>query len=132
GFRRVVMMPLDATHDVVVGLPLMEKIRSLGTVFGDTVAAVLDFYIAGHDASHPMEVASSAPVHDALCVSYLMDPAIVELRHVPVSIDTTSHQNFGRTTVDVNHRGDADPNVWWAFSADQTRFDRTILTALEA
>lgn len=127
GFRRITMMPLDATHDVIMDRLMVEKIRSTDTAFGYAVASVLDFYITGHDLSHPMDATGSAPVHDALCVSYLMDPEVVEIRPVHVSVDTTSFQNFGRTTVDVNNRGGASPNVWWAFSADQTRFDRTIL-----
>lgn len=132
GFGRVALLPLDATHDVVMDRAMIARIREIGTASGDAVAAVLDFYIAGHDESHPMDVAESAPVHDALCVSYLMDPEVVALRHVSVGVDTTGFQNFGRTTVDVNRRGDAAPNVWWGFSADQARFDRTVLTALRA
>ncbi|WP_401000719.1 nucleoside hydrolase [Agromyces sp. GXQ0307] len=132
GFQRVTVMPLDATHDVVTDRAMIEQIRALGTDGAAAVAAVLDFYIAGHDASHPMDSPASAPVHDALCVSYLMDPEVVDLRHVAVSVDTTGFQNFGRTTVDVNHRGNAAPNVWWGFSADQARFDRTVLESLRA
>lgn len=131
GFRRIVVMPLDATHDVVMDRAMLERLDVLGTPGGSTVAAVLDFYIAGHDLTHPMEQAASAPVHDALCIAYLMDPEVVELRHVHASVDTTSFHNYGRTTVDVNNRSGAEPNVWWAFSADQSRFDRALLAALQ-
>lgn len=130
GFPRITVMPLDATHDVVTDRAMIAEIKALKTKRAEAVAAVLDYYIAGHDASHPMDVMASAPIHDALCISYLMDPDVVDLRHVAVSVDTTGFQNFGRTTVDVNGRGDAGPNVWWAFSADQERFDRTMLDAL--
>ncbi|MCR8669561.1 nucleoside hydrolase [Agrococcus sp. HG114] len=132
GFERTVVMPLDATHDVVMDRAMLERLDALGTPGGSTVAAVLDFYITGHDLTHPMEQAASAPVHDALCIAYLMDPEVVELRHVHASVDTTSFHNYGRTTVDVNQRLDAEPNIWWAFSADQARFDRALLSSLQS
>lgn len=131
GFRRTVVMPLDATHDVVMDRAMLTRLDELGTPGGTTVAAVLDFYITGHDLTHPMETAASAPVHDALCIAYLMDPEVVELRHVHASVDTTGFQNYGRTTIDVNDRLGREPNVWWAFAADQARFDRALLTSLQ-
>lgn len=132
GFARIVVMPLDATHDVVMDRAMLARLDELGTPGGTTVSAVLDFYITGHDLTHPMEQAASAPVHDALCIAYLMDPEVVELRHSHVSVDTTSYQNFGRTTVDVNNRLGAEPNVWWSFAADQARFDNALLSSLQS
>ncbi|WP_394217127.1 nucleoside hydrolase [Brachybacterium vulturis] len=131
GFSRIVVMPLDATHDVVVDRELLSRIDSLGTPGGSVVSTVLDFYITGHDLTHRMDQAHSAPVHDALCIAYLMDPEVVELRHVHTSVDTTSYHNYGRTTVDVNERNGASPNTWWAFSADQKRFTRALISSLQ-
>ncbi len=82
------------------------------------MATVLSGYISGRQSGERR----AGPVHDALCIAYLIDPAVVRLEHYHVAVDTTGYQNFGRTIVDVRRRSDTEANTWFAVSADPARF----------
>ncbi len=66
-----------------------------------------------------MEERNAAPVHDALCVNYMLDPSVVTtlFRHVDVECHGTL--TVGRTVVDTHHRNLKDANCHVAFAADR-------------
>jgi inosine-uridine nucleoside N-ribohydrolase len=69
-----------------------------------------------------MKERGAAPVHDAVCVAYLVDPSIIttEFRHV--AVETMGALTVGRTVVDTNFRGEHAPNCHFAFHADRRKF----------
>jgi inosine-uridine nucleoside N-ribohydrolase len=122
GFRRLVMVPLDATHEALVSRAACDALAALGTPAGIAASRFIGLRIAGYDASQRMTEAQSAPVHDALCVAYLVQPDIIETRHVHVAVETQGLLTTGRTVVDINRRGGQAPNCHFAFHADRQRF----------
>ncbi|NEE03002.1 nucleoside hydrolase [Phytoactinopolyspora halotolerans] len=118
GFERLVLIPLDATLQALVSDEQIRELDALGTPGGTGAAAVLAGYVSGGVAGAP----SVRPVHDALCIAYLLDPDVVRLTRYHVAVDTTGYQSFGRTIVDVRSQGGDDPNAWFATSADAARF----------
>jgi inosine-uridine nucleoside N-ribohydrolase len=122
GFERVVLVPLDATHDALVTSAQADELAALGTPGALATAGCITQRIIAHDESQPQKIPSSAPIHDALCIAYLIDPAVIPLEHYHVGIETTGLQTFGRTVIDVRHRGFEKPNAWVALTADADRF----------
>ena len=117
GFRRLVLVPLDATWQALMGPPEVDALRSLGSVAGALAAGFVSDRISAY-ASMPLQ--GRAPVHDPLTVAYLLDPAVVSLapRCVTVSPD-------GQTTL-----ADGDPNAHVALACDAARFRSTLLATL--
>ena len=77
-----------------------------------------------------METARSAPVHDALCVAYLVDPGVVTGRRVHVDIETSGELTVGRTVMDTHGHFGSAPNAFVAFDADGPRFVELLLDVL--
>ena len=74
-----------------------------------------------------MERPSSAPVHDALCIAYLVDPSVVSGRRVHVDVETRGELTIGRTVMDTHGRFGREPNAFVAFAADRPKFVSMLL-----
>ena len=122
GFRRVVLVPLDATHQALVSGANCEQFRALGTAAGEGAARFIEKRISGYDANQPMAERGAAPVHDAVCVAYLVKPDIITTRHLHVDVETMGPLTVGRTVIDTHFRGDGAPNCHVAFGADRQAF----------
>jgi inosine-uridine nucleoside N-ribohydrolase len=128
--RPIRMVPLDATHRAPVSLDDCARLRALGTVAANATAAIVEQRIAGYNATQPMAGASTAPVHDALAVCAVIEPAVLTTRHIRVDVETTSTLAAGRTICDVRPTPDGIPNVEFAFDADGPRFVEMLVEIL--
>lgn len=129
GIERLTVAPLDATHEVLVSRDDLRRYRELETSAGQVVSAVTEYYIDSYHATDPHGIGAllSAPLHDALCVAYAIDPAVLELTEVTVDVETVSPQNYGRTTIDYLHgRSGTVGNARFAVHADSERFHRIL------
>ena len=127
GFRKLTLVPLDATHKALVTRRDCDRLAALGTPAGDAAAAMIGARIEAHDRFQRMPEAASAPVHDALCVAWLIDPTVLTLQRHHVAVETRGELTVGRTVIDVNRRGDGVPNADVAFDADARRFVALLL-----
>ena len=112
-------MPLDATHQALVSLDDCAALRALGTPAGEAAARFTERRIEGYDRTQPMKRPNAAPVHDALAVASIVDPAVITTTFLHVDVETTGELTVGETVVDTNHRGDGEPNVHFALEADE-------------
>jgi purine nucleosidase/ribosylpyrimidine nucleosidase len=126
GVPRLTMVSIDATHEVLVSRKDLERYRDLGTRAGALVAGIGEYYIDGYDSTTPMGGGSAAPLHDAVCLAYAIDPRVLDLVEVYVEVDTVSPRNYGRTTVDFQGFLERPPNVRFATHADSARFHRIL------
>ena len=122
GFRRVVLVPLDATHDALITGTQAAELESIGTPAARATASLIRQRITAHDESQPQAILDSAPIHDALCIAYLIDPSVIPLTFYHVGIETMGVQAFGRTVIDVRFRGTEQPNAYVALTADAEKF----------
>jgi inosine-uridine nucleoside N-ribohydrolase len=122
GFRNVTLVPLDATHQALVSRAQCQALEALGTPAARAAAALIDHRIAGYDSTQPMTVAESAPVHDALCVAYLLRRDVLDVARVHVDVETSGRLTVGRTVIDIYHRGGHEPNCNVALNADGKLF----------
>jgi inosine-uridine nucleoside N-ribohydrolase len=127
GLQNVVVMPLDATHRALVSRDDCRRMRELGTPAGDAAAAFIERRIASYDQFQPMDIVASAPVHDALCVAYLVDPTVVTGKRAHVDIETNGERTVGRSVIDTTNNFKREPNAFVAFDADAPRFVSLLL-----
>lgn len=129
GLRDVVVMPLDATHKALVSLDDCASLRGLGTPAGAAAAAMIEYRIDSYDRRELMSIPHTAPVHDALCVAYLIDPTVVSGMHAHVDVETHGELTVGRTVIDTHRRSGNEPNAFIAFDADAPKFVSMLLEA---
>jgi inosine-uridine nucleoside N-ribohydrolase len=126
-FRKMTLVPLDATHRALVSYDDCEKLRALGTPAGTAAAEFIGHRIHVHDEIQRMAVAGTTPVHDAVCVGYLVDPTLITTRHLHVAVETTGTLTVGRTVIDTHFRSGQAPQCHVAFDADAKRFMALLL-----
>ena len=122
GLQNVVVMPLDATHRALVSLDECQRMRELGTPAAQAAASFIERRIVAYDDLQPMDTLHSAPVHDALCIAYLVDPTVVTGRHVHLDVETRGELTIGRTVMDTRAISRKEPNALVAFDADAPKF----------
>ena len=127
GLQNLTLIPLDATHRALVSADDCRRMRALGTAAGEAAASFIEGRITAYDALQPMDTAGSAPVHDALCVAYLVDPSVVTGQRVHVDIETRGELTLGRTVMDRHGRFGQEPNAFVAFDADAPKFVSMLL-----
>jgi inosine-uridine nucleoside N-ribohydrolase len=127
GWRKVTMVPLDATHEALISLDQCRRLRGLNSPAGEAAATFIEYRIAGYQANQPTGVLDTAPVHDAVCIAALTDEKVIETRHVNVVVETTGDYTIGRTVVDHERRTNRSANCHVAFHADRERFFEIIL-----
>ncbi len=126
-FRKMTLVPLDATHRALVSQADCAKLRALGTPAGSAAADFIGHRIHVHDELQRMAIPGTTPVHDAVCVGYLVDPTLITTRRLHVAVETTGALTVGRTIIDTHFRGGREPQCNVAFDADAERFIALLL-----
>ncbi len=108
-----------------------KALEDLGSNAGIAASRFIAQRIKGYDSTQPMKVAGAAPVHDAVCVAYLVRPELLETRHVSVVVETQGVHTVGRTVMDVNQRGNNAPNCHVAFGAQAGIFIDMLMTVFQ-
>ena len=130
GFPDVTVVPLDATHAALVTREDCDRLAQAGTPAARAAESFIRQRIAVHEATERMALADSAPVHDALCIGMLVDPAVVVTRPVHVDVETAGALTLGRSVMDVHQRGGRPPNCKVAFKAERQRFVEMMIRTL--
>jgi inosine-uridine nucleoside N-ribohydrolase len=127
GLANVTLVPLDATHKALVSAEDCVRLRALGTPAGDAAAALIEGRIMAYDTLQPMDTLRTAPVHDALCVAFLVDPTVVSGQRAHVDVETRGELTMGRTVIDIRGISGQEPNAFVAFDADAPKFVSMLL-----
>ena len=123
GFEKITLVPLDATHQALMTYADCDRLAALGTPAALATAEIVRFRIDVHDKYQRMgEEGGAAPVHDAVCVAYLVDRDILATRPYYVEVETASPLTVGTTIVDTQLRTGFPVNVDLALTADPRRF----------
>lgn len=148
-----VILPLDATWRASLSEEDAGKLAALGTPAASLAARLIARRIASPEASDvtphncelrrtPGTVASvmlcrscdhTAPVHDALAVAYLIDPAVVtELADANVDIDISGGLCDGRMVCDFHNtkKGTVPVTAKVALNADSAKFAAMLMENL--
>ncbi len=119
GIRRVVMLGLHVTQQVISTPERIERIRALGTRVGKTVAAMLSFYGQRESRRYGQE---GGPLHDPCVIAYLLQPDLFQTQPCYVEVETASPLNLGRTVVDRWGFSGQAANAEVAFGVDVQGF----------
>jgi inosine-uridine nucleoside N-ribohydrolase len=122
GFRKMTLVPLDATHRALVSRKDCDRLKALGTPAGEAASVLIGDRIVVHDQSQEMDVPHTTPVHDALCVASLVLPSILTTRRLHVAVETKGELTVGRTVIDTHFRGTGKPQCDVAFDANAGAF----------
>ena len=128
GFREIVLVPLDATHRALISMDDCKRFRELGTPAGEATATFVERRIGGYDETQPMSRRGAAPVHDALCVAYLIDPDVISGDNYHVDVETGGPLTVGRTVVDTHRRSGKAANAFVALDANEQKFRDLLLS----
>lgn len=125
----ITLLPLDATHQALVGAEDIARLRQIGTRAAAIAAAVTEIRLEAYNATQPMRKPGN-PVHDALTVCAVIDPTIIRTEHIHVDVEVCGELTAGRTVCDFHHRGKGVPNADVAIWADEGKFIQMLETIL--
>lgn len=121
----ITMIGLDVTHEAQVMAAEVDYLLNSGHRVGIMVGELLEFFGEFHEAMG----FAGMPLHDPLAMATVLDPTIVETRHLPVTIETQGQYTTGRTVVDFYGVTGKEPNVDVALKVDRDRFVQMVIDA---
>ncbi len=125
---------LDATHAAYLNMEDVARIRAIGTKPAEVVASLCEQRIKGYSTWQKVAEEPAAPIHDPLCVAYLVDPTVItELVDAPCEVDCGRGSAYGVTMFDIkNGRMEAkEPNCKVALAADRQKYVDILCQLLE-
>ena len=124
----IVMMGLDVTRKA---LCLPEIIEEMGTLDNKASKLFVELMTVFSEGQKRMYGWEGAPVHDATCVAYLIDPSFMETQDMFVDVDLSHGQSYGRTNCDGFFiLGDKTTNVKVCVGIDPNGFWRIVKESL--
>ncbi len=130
GLREIVVLPLDATHSAPLTWADCDAFADLGTPAGEAAAMFLRHRIAQDQTPDGLKAEPSAPVHDPLCVAYLIRPDVITSGGAfPVTVETTGELTLGQLIVDTRPWSKAPVTATVAFSAAVEVFREVLMEA---
>ncbi|KQX69402.1 nucleoside hydrolase [Angustibacter sp. Root456] len=127
GFEKVTLVPLDATHQALVSADDCTRMKALGTPAGIAADVLIGRRVSAYTRGHGVAVADAAPVHDALCTAYLVEPKVISTRHLHVCVETQGKYTVGRTVIDTRTHDSLPPNCHVALQADAPLFVQQLM-----
>jgi inosine-uridine nucleoside N-ribohydrolase len=130
GLREIVVLPLDATHTAPLTLDDCEAFDGLGTPAGHAAAMLLRHRIAQDQTPLDRRSEPSAPVHDPLCVAYLIRPDVITSSGTfPVTVETTGEHTVGQLIMDTRPWSKDPVTATVAFAASVAVFREVLMEA---
>jgi len=130
GIRDVVIMPLDATHSAPLTLADCDVFDSLGTPAALATSKFTRHRITHDGADFLDPWVPSAPVHDPLCIAYLIRPEVItSSARYPVFIETRGEKTLGEMLVDTRPWRTAEGTATVAFAASHEVLRDVLLEA---
>lgn len=124
----IVMVGLDVTNRALLTFEDIDYIESLGRKVSSVIAPLLRFFGKANNEFFGFD---GAPIHDALAVSYLIDPTVLTLKHLHVDIETKGEFTSGQTVVDYYNVTKKEPNAYVALDLDLPKFKKLIIDAIK-
>ena len=129
---KITWVPLDATHKCYMTTGDAEQLYATGNPVAKAVADCIITRTTGYEKDADMAAMQAAPIHDALAISYLIDPNVLkDVRHVNMHVVTGGGYADGMTVLDMRELIDKPaPNCYFALDADRDLFMKILLDAI--
>ena len=105
----VVMLGLDATHQVRPDEAVIERMAALDNPRAALAARMLRF---SNEVERTVVGGESAPLHDPCIIAWLLRPELFRLRPCRIEVETESDLTRGHTAVEFRVPDDAAPHRW--------------------
>lgn len=122
------MVGLDVTHQALMTPVHTEALAAAGKA-GQLVADLFAFYAQFHHRQYGWD---GAPVHDAVAMAHVLDPALLTTTQCGVVVDTGPEPSRGRTNADVRNTMGWTPNCHVAVDIDAERFFELLIGRISA
>jgi purine nucleosidase len=115
----ITLLPLDATHRLLVTPARMEAFRALGNAAGQAIADMLSFSESFDLKKYGW---GGAPIHDPAVIAWLLAPHLFSGRRINVMVETDSALTRGMTVADYWRVTDRPANALFLREADAEGF----------
>lgn len=122
----VTMVGLDVTHRAGAGAEEIARMRSLGRV-GEVAADLVTFFAGGYERIYGFP---APPIHDAVAVACVVEPAILETRPMRVDVECESELTRGETVCDLYGVTGKEPNAEVGVGLDREAFFELLFASL--
>lgn len=123
----IVMVGLDVTNRAIISYEDIDYLESLNGKVSRVIAPLLRFFANTNKEYFGI---NGAPVHDALAVSYLIDPTILSLKECHVDIETKGEFTYGQTVADLYDVTKKPKNAQVALDLDLEKFKKLVINAI--
>lgn len=123
----IAMFGLDLTHQALATPEVQKRIKEIGNPVSDFVEELLQFFMQTYKEVFGFD---GAPIHDACCVAYCIDPSVFTCRKLHVDIETKGEFTYGMTVVDTLGTTGKEPNAHVALELDIDKFWNLMINAL--
>ncbi|MDD5945244.1 MAG: nucleoside hydrolase [Clostridia bacterium] len=124
---KITLVPLDATHAASTRLSEVQQYKDLHTPVGDMIAELIEIRTRAYNILQPLHEPDLCPIHDALCIAYLIDPNVLkDVIFTRVDVDISGGFADGMTIVDTRHFHNRPDNCYVALNADRDLFNKIL------
>lgn len=126
--RPITVCSLDVTHRAVTTPERLSQVGAIKSRVGRAAHCMLGFY--HRDQPEKYYGQSGAPLHDALTIAWLLQPALFQGKTVNVEVDVASELSMGCTVVDFWGVTERPKNANWLHTVDADGFYALLLDRL--
>lgn len=124
---KVTMVGLDVTRKVLVLPSVVERMRKVNNHASEMFTQLMKVFNENQKRVFGFE---GAPLHDPVTIAYLIDPTLLEVKHVHCKIDIDHGFSYGRTNCDMFDYLGLPKNTYVASDINVNRFWDIIEEAL--
>ncbi len=117
--HKVTMMGLDVTRKVLLYPEILEEMNNIDNYVSDLFYDLMKVFNANQKKVYGWE---GAPLHDPVTICYLIDPSVVRLKHMNVTIDVSGGPSYGRTNCDQFDYLHQEKNAYVAIDIDTSKY----------
>ena len=125
----IVMVGLDVTNRALISYEDIDALEKLNGKVSRVIAPLLRFFA---NTNKEWFGINGAPVHDALAVSYLIDPRILSLKDCHVDIETKGEFTYGQTVADLYGVTKKPKNAQVALDLNLEKFKKLVIDAIRS
>jgi pyrimidine-specific ribonucleoside hydrolase len=125
----VYIVGLNLTHQALATPEVVERMRAMGHLIGDTAAAWMGFFGSSYQRVWEFD---APPLHDPCTIAAIIDPDMIQWQECFVSVELEGRWTRGATSVDLFHRWpDQQPNAFVAMTLDVERYWDLLLSTVD-
>ena len=123
------MVGLDLTHQALATAAVEDRIRAIGSECSEFVLGLFAFFRHAYKEAQGFD---DPPVHDPCAVAYLIDPATVSTRKVPLDVELRGDLTVGMTVADFRAPAPPDCHTQVAVKLDHQAFWDLVIEAIRS